>query len=38
MSEERKLVLVWNHDYVCLVVMIVVEAGWLVVMSALVFL
>ena len=38
MSEERKLVLVWKRNYVCLVVMIVVEAGWLVVMSALVFL
>ncbi len=38
MNEERKLVLVWKRDYVCLVVMIVVEAGWLLVMSALVFL
>jgi hypothetical protein len=37
-SEERKLVLVWKRDYVCFVIMIVVEAGWLVVMSALVFL
>jgi hypothetical protein len=31
-------VLLWKRDYVCLVVMIVVEAGWLVVMSTLAFL
>lgn len=30
--------LLWKRDYVCLVVMIVVEAGWLVVMSTLAFL
>jgi hypothetical protein len=31
-------VLLWKRDYVCLVVTIVVEAGWLLVMSALAFL
>ncbi len=30
--------LLWKRDYVCLVVMIVVEAGWLLVMSTLAFL